>query len=488
MSMIKVENLTFSYPNSIDAIFEQVSFMLDTSWRIGFIGRNGRGKTTFLNLLLKKYDYQGSIMASVSFDYFPYSVADPSQYVYAILKEICLRAEDWELIRELSYLDVEAEVLYRPFNTLSNGEQTKILLAAMFLNEDHFLLIDEPTNHLDSYSRRVVAAYLKKKKGFLVISHDRCFLDECVDHILSINRSNIEVRNGNYSSWKKNFDNQIGFEMNQNEQLKKDIKRLAVATKKTLQWSNKTEASKYGNGPVDRGFIGHKAAKMMKRSKAIESRQTKMIEQKKELLNNLDEVEALKIEPLIYHAPIVASFENIAVQYEMRWANKPISFTIKNQERVFLVGRNGTGKSSLLKLLFDKNMKYTGKLTIGSGLIISYVSQDTSYLRGTLKELIEINQLDESLFKTILRKMGFERTQFDKDICSFSMGQKKKIMLAKSLCERAHFYVWDEPLNYLDIESRIQLEKLIIKYCPTMILVEHDEAFQLAVGTSEVYL
>ena len=91
----------------------------------------------------------------------------------------------------------------RPFETLSNGEQTKVLIAALFLNEGHFLLIDEPTNHLDAKARKSVAAYLKTKKGFILVSHDRRFLDDCVDYILSLNRANIEVQRGNFSSWTK---------------------------------------------------------------------------------------------------------------------------------------------------------------------------------------------------------------------------------------------------------------------------------------------
>lgn len=123
----------------------------------------------------------------MQFDYFPYSVADKSKFTNEIFFEIAPAAEEWELMRELSYLDVEADVLYRPFEILSNGEQTKVLLAALFCNEDHFLLIDEPTNHLDVKAREMVVAYLKKKKGFILVSHDRRFLDGCVDHILSLN-------------------------------------------------------------------------------------------------------------------------------------------------------------------------------------------------------------------------------------------------------------------------------------------------------------
>ena len=167
MSMIKIENLTFSYPTSYDNVFENVSFQVDTDWKLGFVGRNGRGKTTFLNLLLGKYEYSGKVLSSVQFDYFPYPVSDKNRITEDILQEICPLAEEWELMRELSYLDVDVDVLWRPFETLSNGEQTKVLIAALFLNEGHFLLIDEPTNHLDAKARKSVAAYLKKKKGFI---------------------------------------------------------------------------------------------------------------------------------------------------------------------------------------------------------------------------------------------------------------------------------------------------------------------------------
>ena len=189
MSMINVEELTFAYPSSYEPIFEHVSFCIDTDWKLGFIGRNGRGKTTFLNLLLGKYEYAGKISTSVKFDYFPYPVSEPKRMTREVLEEICPLAEEWEIFRELSRLAVKEDVLYRPFETLSKGEQTKALLSALFLKEGNFLLIDEPTNHLDMEARNRVSDYLKQKKGFLLVSHDRQFLDGCIDHVLSLNRT-----------------------------------------------------------------------------------------------------------------------------------------------------------------------------------------------------------------------------------------------------------------------------------------------------------
>lgn len=492
MSMIQVEALTFSYPTSHDNIFENVNFRIDTDWKLGFVGRNGRGKTTFLNLLLGKYEYRGKILASVTFDYFPYTVTDKNRWTENVLHEICPLAEDWKLIRELSYLEVDADVLWRPFETLSNGEQTKVLLAALFLNEGHFLLIDEPTNHLDVKARERVAAYLKKKKGFLLVSHDRRFLDGCVDHILSLNKTNIEVQNGNFSSFMENFERQQEFELGQNARLQKDIKRLQESAKRASSWSYKGESSKYGLQPsglkADRGYVGHKAAKMMKRAKAIEARKQQAIEQKSTLLKNLETAENLKMVPLIYHADTLVSFSDVTVSYDGYNVCEPVSFTIQQGDRVVLDGKNGSGKSSLLKLLIGEPLEHSGSVQIGSGLIISYVSQDTSYLQGTLSALAEKNHIDESLFKAILRKMDFERIQFEKDIRNFSGGQKKKVLIAKSLCEQAHLYVWDEPLNFIDVYSRIQIEQLIKEFSPTMIFVEHDSVFRDTIATKTVPL
>ncbi|MEL7658289.1 MAG: ATP-binding cassette domain-containing protein, partial [Bacillota bacterium] len=197
MSLININNLTFSYDSSFDYIFENVSFQIDTNWKLGLTGRNGRGKTTFLNLLMGRYEYTGSIQTSVSFDYFPYEAGDKNRDTLQIVEEIVLEYEYWRLQKELSLLDVDEEVLYRPFQTLSNGEQTKVLLAALFLKESNFLLIDEPTNHLDLNAREKVGQYLNSKKGFILVSHDRAFLDQCIDHILSINKNNIEIQKVN---------------------------------------------------------------------------------------------------------------------------------------------------------------------------------------------------------------------------------------------------------------------------------------------------
>lgn len=406
--------------------------------------------------------------------------------------DIAPNVEDWEIIKELNLLNTDPEILYRNFNVLSGGEQVKILLISLFLKGNNFLLIDEPTNHLDSETRENLVEYLEKKKGFILVSHDRNFLDKVVDHIISINNTNIDIQKGNFSSWQENKDRQDNFELMQNEKLKKDINRLEIAARNTVNWSEQIEKSKYNTtnsgSKIDRGYVGHQSAKMMKKSKVMEKRIEKEIEQKSGLLNNIDKNDSLKIIPLESKKNPLIIADDLQIIYDEKTIFNKVSFEIKNGDRVAITGRNGIGKSSILKLIMGKEIQYAGNLKVANNLIISYVSQSTENLKGTLKEFAIQNKIDESVFKSMLSKMGFSNLEFNKDISQMSEGQKKKVLIAKSITESANIYIWDEPLNYIDILTRIQIEEAILKYKPTIIFVEHDETFVKKVATKIIHL
>ncbi|NEW08578.1 Lsa family ABC-F type ribosomal protection protein [Paenibacillus sp. SYP-B3998] len=492
MSLINVTNLSFAYEGSYDNIFEHVNFQIDSDWKLGFTGRNGRGKTTFLNLLLGKYEYSGNISANISFEYFPFPVENKENNTLDVINDIFPDYVHWQLMRELSLLKVSEDVLYRPFDSLSNGEQTKVLLATLFIKENSFLLIDEPTNHLDMNARKLVSDYLKSKSGFILVSHDRAFLDNCVDHILSINKTNIEIQKGNFSSWWENKMRQDTFELAENEKLRKDINRLSDSAKRTGNWSHEVEKTKNGTrnsgSKVDKGYIGHKAAKMMKRSKAIEQRQQSAIHEKSKLLKNIESSDSLEISQLAFHKNQLAELDHVSIFYDEKIICADVSFTIKQGERIALSGKNGSGKSSIIKLICGEDINYTGTFRKDGQLRISYVSQDTSHLQGNLSDYAANSGIDESLFKSILRKLDFSRSQFEKDISSFSGGQKKKVLIAKSLSENVHLHIWDEPLNFIDIISRMQIEELLLEYSPTILFVEHDREFCENVATKIIEL
>ena len=492
MSLINVTNLTFAYDGSYDNIFEHVNFQIDTDWKLGFTGRNGRGKTTFLSLLLGKYEYSGNISANISFEYFPFQVDNKELNTLDVITEIYPDYIHWKLMRELSLLKVAEDVLYRPFDSLSNGEQTKVLLATLFIKDNSFLLIDEPTNHLDMTARKLVSDYLNTKSGYILVSHDRAFLDNCVDHILSINKTNIEIQKGNFTSWWENKTRQDNFELAENEKLRRDINRLSDSSKRTGNWSHKVEKTKNGTrnsgSKVDKGYIGHKAAKMMKRSKSIEQRQQSAIDEKSKLLKNIESAERLEITPLSFHKSKLAELENVSILYGEKRVCAGVSFSIEQGERIALSGNNGSGKSSILKLICGEEIVHTGSFQKDSQITISYVSQDTSDLQGNLTDYARDNGIDESLFKSILRKLDFSRVQFEKELSTFSGGQKKKVLIAKSLSEKAHLYIWDEPLNFIDVISRMQIEELLLEYAPTLIFVEHDSEFCNNIATKIIRL
>ncbi len=212
----------------------------------------------------------------------------------------------------------------------------------------------------------------------------------------------------------------------------------------------------------------------------------------------------MKLYPERHYKNTLVSLSDAAVYYEQPDGTRKelgaVNFDVKNGECVVLRGKNGCGKSSILKAVIQAaeersgkeniesisladTISYTGSIMTASGLKISYVSQDTSHLKGSLTDYAEKYQLDLTLFLMLLRKLDFERKQFKKNLEDYSGGQKKKVLIARSLCERAHLYVWDESLNFIDVFSRMQIEELLIKYRPTMLLVEHDTTFAEKVCT-----
>ena len=495
MSLINVTNLTFAYDGSYENIFENVNFQIDTNWKLGFTGRNGRGKTTFMNLLLGKYEYQGSISASVAFSYFPYHVADTGILAIDAVEAMHPEYEYWRVAREMAKLQLDEAVLYRPYGTLSNGEQTKLQLAVLFSKENHFLLIDEPTNHLDIRGRELVSKYLGSKKGFILVSHDRAFLDGCVDHILSINKSDIQICKGNFSTWWENKSRQDAFEQAENEKLKKEIARLEETAREKADWSDTAERRKLRKDPMEvdnvkgwRPLQGAKAKKSMARAKAIEQRQTAAIEEKSKLLKNIERSDTLKIFQTPFHSKRLAELKDLTIDYGDGAVCENISFTIQMGDRIALRGANGSGKSSIIKLLCGQDIPYTGQLWQGSGLKISYVNQDTSGLRGKLSDFARNAGIDESLFLAMLAKLDVPKAQMEKDMSSLSAGQKKKVLLAKSICEPMHLHIWDEPMNYIDVISRMQIEQLLLEFQPTILFVEHDKTFCDNVATKIVEL
>lgn len=488
MPYIHISDVTFAYDEQEMPLFDHVSLQIDTRWKLGLTGRNGRGKTTLLRLICGELSYSGSIRSDCIIRRFPPRVTDTSWLTWDVLEECADGIPGWQIQRECTKLGITEAMLYRPFETLSGGEQTRALLAVSFLQEDSFLLLDEPTGHLDAQARQVVADFLAQQQGFLLVSHDRALLDGCVDHMLGLNRSSITLQKGNFSTWWKSMEQKQTRELEENQKLRREIDRLSEASRRTANWSDKVEQTKNGTRTgglrPDKGYIGHKSAKMMRRSKTIAARQEKAIEQKAALLHDVESMDLLKLPQLPCRKTALLGLHHVQIVYDPAHpVCQPVQLTLEPGERLALCGTNGCGKTSLLRLLCGEEVPHTGERYCQSGLRISYAGQNPSHLSGTIAAYAKELGADESLLKTILRKLGFERWQLETAMESLSMGQKKKVLLAGSLCTPAHVFVWDEPLGFLDVFSRMQLEQLLLQAKPTLLFVEHDAMFTGRIAT-----
>ena len=475
---IEIRNLNYSY-DSQNEIFKNLNVKIDENWKLGLIGKNGAGKTTLLKLINEHKLKE--ISTNLLIKYFPIALSNKNLTLQEIIDEEFSSVESWKIYREMNLLDLSLDKLMQNFESLSGGEKVKFQLALLFAEEDCFVLLDEPTNHLDEDSKEKILSYLNNKKGFILTSHDRWLLDNTIDHTLILDNKQCEVQKGNYSTWEENYNRKIEYEKSQNEIISKEIQRLEMTKEKNLKWAGDAERAKNKNNNqnqavLDRGYFGSKAAKAMKRAKAVEDRIDSNIEKKKELLLNVEKEEDVKLFPLTTNKnKTIISCKKINAVYGEKQVFNDLSFEIKDGDRIALKGKNGSGKSTLIKILLGLNPSYKGEIFKKNNLKISYVTQEISNLKGSIQEFAQTQDINLTVLLTLLKKLGVKREVFDNDIRNLSDGQKKKLLLASSLATPADLYIWDEPFNFIDIFTRIKIENLILKYKPTMIFVEHDK-------------
>lgn len=526
MSCININSLSFYYNDSVDKVFDNLTLNIDTSWRLGLIGKNGRGKSTFLNLLnIKLFPVKGEIVSDLNTFYFPYVPEYIEQTTFNVIKENVAPYNFWEkqmetlskasdeksifdysevleryqnasgyeidsmIEKEFTELGMSSNLLKREFRTLSGGEQTRALIVSLFLKKDSFPLIDEPTDHLDMKGRMILGEYLSKKKGFIVVSHDRNFLDTCIDHVLSINKSDVRINNGNYSQWKHNMEIEEEFEKRKNENLRREVNSLEIAARKGRRWSDGKEKEKIGATRefTDKGNIGRRSAKLMKRALNIEARVEKKLEEKKSLLKNVEDERKLKIETKKKNEKLL-SVTNASLSFDDERIFENISFDINRGDRIALIGDNGCGKTSLIRALMKEINLNEGLIHIPTYVKISYASQNPNWNKGYLRDHLKREKIDETKFRHILGVMGAWGELFDRPLETFSKGQLKKVELCRSFLEQCDLMIWDEPLNYLDVSSREQLEEVILEFKPTMLFTEHDKAFVENIATEVIVM
>ena len=255
--------------------------------------------------------------------------------------------------------------------------------------------------------------------------------------------------------------------------------------------------SKVAQNHWTRAYEASKAKKLMSLSKNLERRNEKKLEEKQSLLQDLEREQTLKISGSTHHDKMPIALKDVTLYRDGEAVLSGINLTLCQGQKLSLQGANGCGKSTLIKYLTgDESLineggsviTAEGGIHIAKGLKISYVGQDTSVLKGTIYGIAEERGCDKTKFSTILVKMGFTKEMLYRDVDALSLGQKKFIMLALSLCEQADVYLWDEPLNYIDVYMRKEIERLIKNSDVTMLFVEHDVAFVESVADDRVEL
>lgn len=511
MSQIIIDKMSFSYKSYFTPIFNNVSNTLDTDWKLALIGRNGRGKTTLLKLIHGTLvPDNGNIYKKVTTEFFPYEYNTKYTKTIDVLKENInhlrsmednlediqvlqqyLEAEGFEMEskikKEFHKMMLSENILEQDFELLSGGEKTKILLIALFLRKNTFILLDEPTNHLDIDGKDRIANYLSRKKGFIVVSHDRDFLDQVCDHVISINKADINIEKGNYTTWKQNKDLKEEYEFRSKKRLEHEIISLEKRAGTARNWANIAEKEKNPFANHSRGNTS-RAAKFMHQAKRSENKVISNLEVKKSLLLNYETAKELILDSGNLYTNLLLQIKNLSYSYNNLPLLQDISLKINTGEAIWIQGKNGSGKSTILKLI-NKTL-YSDAIQYAEDLVISTAYQEPLWKHGFLKNILENihESFDAERFYSLCTIFDMPENYKKKPLETYSSGELKKLDIARALSCNHQLLLLDEPLNYMDVYFREQLEKALQLYKPTLIFVEHDKRFGMNIASRKIEL
>jgi len=514
LNKINITNLSFSYENPYKEIFNNLDIEIDTSWKTIIYGKNGRGKSTLLKLIdgelikdggeikcnktffnfsfQQKVDEKIRVLDFIKDNLGSYKLYedemkgllfDPTEDNLIKYGEIEGKYRELDgyqienlIERELLNIKLDLGILNRFYNSLSGGEKTKIQLISLFLKKGSYPLIDEPTNHLDIESRKLIGEYLKnQKRGFICISHDRKFLNTVGDHILHLHtKREAKIYSTTFFKFEENYLKLLESEQRKNILLKNQINRGKESLKQKENWAKSSESKK--RGAIDKGFQGRKAAKMMKTAKSNEKKCLEKIEGKEKLVQFFEKEYEIKFKDIKLLPQKVLRVDNLNISYEDKKVISNLSFSIDRGERIAITGPNGSGKTSIIKAVLNQ-IKFTGNIFIDSRINIGYLPQELLPKNMTLEEfLIDLN-IDIKLFTPFLAAFDIRGNLLSKDTSLLSQGETRKLYIALNIYLEKDFFIWDEPLNFLDLHTRTRIEKAILKYNPTILFIEHDDLF-----------
>ncbi|ADD01843.1 ABC transporter related protein [Thermoanaerobacter italicus Ab9] len=514
MAIITVNNVTKSY--GIDIILQNISFIVNEKDKIGVIGKNGAGKSTLFNLLAG-FTEPDSGAISISANKIGYlqqnTLIDSEKSIYEEVKTVFVEIFQLEkqiksleekisqtkdshlldkLFLEYSFLtdkymeldgySVESKIrgalnglgfdvsqFDTPVSNLSGGQKTRLMLAKTLLSNPDVLLLDEPTNHLDISSIEWLEQYLKFYSGtILIISHDRYFLDKIVSRIFEIENTKLSVYEGNYTEYLKRKTLETKAKLKAYEEQQKEIKRIKSIIQ--IQKNRRTEKS------------------------------VKMAESKQKLLEKMEIIEKPVINNRSFNLHFdfdlesgneVLTVKNLSLSFD-RQIFSNVSFEIKKGEKIALLGPNGIGKSSLLKILVGEIDNFEGEIKFGTNIITGYYEQEFKSLhdeKTVIDEIWDENPyLTQTEVRTLLASFLFKEEDVFKTVSVLSGGEKARLSLLKLILSKANFLLMDEPTNHLDLKAKEVLEEALLDYSGTLLFVSHDRYFIDKIATKVMVL
>ncbi len=445
--MIQLENVKKFYGERL--IFSDVTFKIVEGEKVGIVGKNGAGKSTLLKIMTGAEPFDAGTISGLRAEDVGFVEQIPKFSAATLLDELLTvdGAEKFMARKILFGLGFSEAELEKNPNNFSGGESAKISLAKALINEPRILILDEPTNHLDIYAIEFLEEFVKNYRGTVIaVTHDRHFLQNCVGKILDIENGKATLYPGNYEKF---------------VQLKRERRESEIKAYEKQQ----IEIAKLEEF-VRRNKAGVKA-------KQARGRQTLLDRMQRLEKPPSIETAAIKLNDAAESANRVLILDDV----NFKTVIKNFSAEIFKGEKVGLIGRNGVGKSTLLKIIVGELKSDDGEIKIGNRVKIGYLSQGHEELNENRTPLEELNQefgLTEGQARSELARLNLFAQVVEKPIADLSGGEKTRVALTKLILTGANFLILDEPTNHLDLPAREAIEAALQSFDGTILIVTHD--------------